>query len=558
MRTFIYFSKNNKRTYFVALLGLVMFIGTLFTGSGVRAASATFVVEVIPFGPGSGWRLDQLTPINFLANLDQSNYVAGSSITATGGISSFPWRDNATPGVGEVTFRYQTITETVTVNGVTKTIYSKTGVTQGFGIETFTPATFTAPNSTGSYTALFQATANNVQLGPKTGSLSTSFTVSARTCTGTVPANATAYPGTNLTGLTTATNYTYAKPNTAAKCEFSCNSGYAWSGSACVAAPTVNLVATPTSVNSGGTTTLTWTSTNATSCNSTGDWANATRPLNNSTGVVPNALTSSKTYTLTCTNAANVSASDSVTVTVNTVVASCGTAAKTYLGTDTAYSGTACASGTGSLPAFPAIGGSKTWTCTGAGGGASASCTATRSDISCGGTVPANATAYTGTNLSGLTTATNYTYANPNTTAKCEYSCNSGYSWSGSACVGNPTVDIVATPATVVSGGTSSLTWTSTNTVDRCTSSGDWVASTNRPLNYSTGLTTSVLTVNKTYTLTCHNSAGVEASDSVTVTVLYPGSCNTTTINQCTHGTLLDIVDSLTEYRWMCLGVGGG
>jgi len=324
-----------------------------------------------------------------------------------------------------------------------------------------------------------------------------------------------------------------------------------------VSAPTVNLVATPSTVVSGGTTNLTWTSTNTTgTCTSSGDWANTTRALNNATGVVPLALTSDKTYTLTCENSAGVKVSDSVTVTVIVVNADCGTAAKTYPGTDTAYSGSACSFGTtGSLPTFPPIGGSSTWTCSGSGGGSTVTCTAIRNAISCGGVVPSNATAYNGTNLTGLTSATSYSYAAPNSSAKCEFSCNSGYSWSGSACVAAPTVDIVATPLTVASGGSTTLTWTSTNTT-KCDSTGDW-ANIGRASSNTVGFTPNPLTSDKTYTLTCENSAGVKVSDSVTVTVLHDGLCdysNPAIPGRCIYGTPVSLTNSLTEYLWMCVG----
>ena len=51
-------------------------------------------------------------------------------------------------------------------------------------------------------------------------------------CTGTIPANATMYANDN-TGLTSNTPYTYSATNTATKCQYACNAGYTWNGSAC-------------------------------------------------------------------------------------------------------------------------------------------------------------------------------------------------------------------------------------------------------------------------------------------------------------------------------------
>ena len=58
----------------------------------------------------------------------------------------------------------------------------------------------------------------------------------------------------------------------------------------------------------------------------------------------------------------------------------CGVAAKTYAFADTSFSGALCSAGTASpaSPAFPAAGGSASWQCRGANGGANANCTATR------------------------------------------------------------------------------------------------------------------------------------------------------------------------------------
>lgn len=75
----------------------------------------------------------------------------------------------------------------------------------------------------------------------------------------------------------------------------------------------VNLDANPTSVPYLGTSTLTWTSIGATTCTASGAWR-GTKPTSGSQLIGP--LRKSRTYTLTCTNAAGARASDSVRVTV--------------------------------------------------------------------------------------------------------------------------------------------------------------------------------------------------------------------------------------------------
>src|SRR5258708_15237765 len=78
------------------------------------------------------------------------------------------------------------------------------------------------------------------------------------------------------------------------------------------AAPTVAISADPSIVPSGGSTTLTWTSTGATACTASGAWS-GTEPVSGtqSTG----ALSADATYTLTCTGAGG-NATQSATVSV--------------------------------------------------------------------------------------------------------------------------------------------------------------------------------------------------------------------------------------------------
>jgi hypothetical protein len=73
--------------------------------------------------------------------------------------------------------------------------------------------------------------------------------------------------------------------------------------------PTLQLAAGPTTINSGATSTLSWTATNVASCSASGGWS-GTRSLSGSQSVGP--LTATTTYTLTCG-----ALSRSVTVIVN-------------------------------------------------------------------------------------------------------------------------------------------------------------------------------------------------------------------------------------------------
>jgi hypothetical protein len=77
------------------------------------------------------------------------------------------------------------------------------------------------------------------------------------------------------------------------------------------AAPTVTLTANPTSITSGESSILTWSSTNATSCTASSGWS-GTKATSGNLSVSPTSTTS---YTLTCTGASG-SAEASVTLTV--------------------------------------------------------------------------------------------------------------------------------------------------------------------------------------------------------------------------------------------------
>ncbi len=85
-------------------------------------------------------------------------------------------------------------------------------------------------------------------------------------------------------------------------------------------APTVTIHASPSSLSSGGSSTLTWSSQNVTSCTASDAWS-GNQALSGSQSTA--ALTANATYTLTCTGAGG-SAAQSVTVTV-TVTSPTGT-----------------------------------------------------------------------------------------------------------------------------------------------------------------------------------------------------------------------------------------
>jgi hypothetical protein len=164
-------------------------------------------------------------------------------------------------------------------------------------------------------------------------------------------------------------------------------------GSPTSAAPTVKISASPSSLASGGSSTLTWSSTNATACSAAGAWS-GTKGVSGSQST--GALNASTTYSLTCTGSGG-SATQSATVTVTTTAAAptvsltatpssltSGSASTLSWSSTNAtactasggWSGSKATSGTQSTGALTANA-SYTLTCSGSGGSASKSATVT-------------------------------------------------------------------------------------------------------------------------------------------------------------------------------------
>ena len=122
--------------------------------------------------------------------------------------------------------------------------------------------------------------------------------------------------GTESTGaLTSSKTYTLACQNSAGT---RVTDSVAVNIRNAVPAPTVTLKVNnsdgPVTINYNSEATLSWTTTNAVSCTASGSWdGGKSTSGNQSTG----ALTSSKTYTLTCKNSENTEANDSVTINVS-------------------------------------------------------------------------------------------------------------------------------------------------------------------------------------------------------------------------------------------------
>ena len=317
--------------------------------------------------------------------------------------------------------------------------------------------------------------------------------------------------------------------------------------------PTLTLVASPTTVVSGGSSTLTWSSINATNCLASGAWSgNKATSGTVSTG----SLTSNSTFTLTCSGPGGNASPRSATVTVSapppaptltlsaspTGVASGSASTLTWSSTNAtsclasgAWSGTMVVNGTASTGALTTDS-AFTLSCSGAGGSVSRSVGVT--------ILPAPTLTLSASSTSVASgSASTLTWSSTNAT-----SCTASGAWSGPqslngtastgalttdstftlscggpggsvsqtavVAIAPPTLTLSASPTSVASGGASTLTWTTTS-ASSCTASGSWSGLQSLNGTASTG----ALTTDSTFTLSC-SGAGGSVTRSVGVTIL--------------------------------------
>ncbi len=270
-------------------------------------------------------------------------------------------------------------------------------------------------------------------------------------------------------------------------------SGVAWGGSdvigsidfGVVPAPVITFSASPTSVVSGGNSTLTWSATNAVSCNASGAWLGPKIVASSQlvSGIVP-----PKTYTLTCTGPAGLTAVRSVTV---------GLVAAAPSGTLTA---TACTIPVGGTSCSSTI----NWTTSNFGGAVSVRQGSEFSNSPSSPGTPRQISpdnkSFTLVDVSGPTTVANL---------DATVSCAAGSTWNGGlgTCAANllpptasPGITISATPNLIRSGNTATVVVTVTSDYEvACTLTGAQSA----PITINhTGLTNSQSYSNLTSTLT--------------------------------------------------------
>ena len=231
--------------------------------------------------------------------------------------------------------------------------------------------------------------------------------------------------------------------------------------------PTVSVSASPSSIAYGATSVIAWSSTDSTSCTSSGGGG---------TGITGSfttpALTTTTTYTVSCTGPGGT-ASQGTTVTIG---ATAPVVTLTAAPSSIAYGATS----------------SITWTstdstsCTSSGGGGTG--------ITGSFTTPA------------LTTTTTYTVSCTGTGGTASQSKTVSV-----AAAPAPTVTLSASPSSIASGASTDIAWSSTSSTS-CTSTGSGGTGTSGSFN------TGALTTTTSYTVTCIGAGG-PTSQSITITV---------------------------------------
>ena len=321
-------------------------------------------------------------------------------------------------------------------------------------------------------------------------------------------------------------------------------------------APTINLIAHPSTIERGASSNLIWWGANATGCTASGGWSGSQKVYGQqSTG----RLSATTTYTLTCSGVGGP-AVQTATVTVGSPLGASvklnaepstlksgassmltwSSANATLCTASGAWSGTKPTSGSQSTGDLNA---NETYalTCSGAGGNASQSTTISVTDApptvalsaspnavnsgansmlswtSTRATACAASGGWSGNKSSSGSQSTGALKANETYTLTCS---GSGGSTSQSVSItvktSAPTITLSANPSTVKSGAGSTLNWSAVN-ASSCNAGGDWSGVRSVSGSQSTG----VLSANSTYTLTCVGAGG-SAVQSATVSVTAP------------------------------------
>jgi hypothetical protein len=256
------------------------------------------------------------------------------------------------------------------------------------------------------------------------------------------------------------------------------------------------------------------------------------------------AVTGLGPWTWSCTGLNGGTAdSCSANKTPDPIDGTCGTAAKSYLSTDTAFAGTFCATGTAvpATPSFPTQGNTANWICQGSNGGSSITCSAPRAlDGNCGSSDGSTVGTAPTTNLCSAGTATAVTGVGP-----WYWTCQGSNGGTTDSCSASKTPD----PVNGVCGSSDGGTFTSAPTANLC----------------SAGTATAVTGLGPwTWSCTGLNGGTADSCSAVKVTNGQCGSSNggtftiAPTTNLCTVGTPTSASWNGYNWAWACQSCDGG
>ena len=275
----------------------------------IREASADTLTTVVCFNEAIGGSLQCIT-VHAVVQIDKRTYFTNEPLKMTG------------------TLQDAYCSNGVVFNGFIKSKnvprernYVFIGQNMAWG--TSASRMSTAPGTAGVYRVKFKAKHHFLDNDTSDAdSTSINYTVKLPFfCTGTLPTNATMFAGDNV-GLSADTPYSHSLSDTAIKCQFSCNTDYAWNvdSKTCEPEPTVDLKINtsdgPLYITQGDVLDITWNATNATSCSAVSG-TGFTNPLTSSSNgnqIITVNGASSDPYKISCTGPGGT-ASDSVDVT---------------------------------------------------------------------------------------------------------------------------------------------------------------------------------------------------------------------------------------------------
>jgi hypothetical protein len=286
-----------------------------------------------------------------------------------------------------------------------------------------------------------------------------------------------------------------------------------------------SFTASPTSVYTGSSSTLSWAVANNTgaTCSASGDWS-GTKASGASNSASTGALNTAKTYTysLTCTNSYGSSATKTASVT-----ASVQPAPVVTLIADS-YSVTA---GGSTNIRWSSTNSPSSCTASGSWSGAKSTTGTTTSNVVSTGALGAGSYTY---NLS-------CTNSNPTPgTATITITSSSG------PASNPPVITISLSPTTIATGASSTLSWSVANTTGTsCTASNAWTGAQGLSGTTSTGVKGTAGTF--TYTLTCSNSAGSDTKSAVLTVNSLPTAAISLSATTAETGTSVTLTWSSTN-----------